>query len=431
MSKLKEQLNTFEATEVEETKAPSSLSMKLNVISGQRFVMVPQGSKIQSIISVAGHQVIRNLSEPSEFTLMHLDTYADYLRQVEPRTESRAVRALLTTGGSRTKKLHGRYLEVYGPYQVMLNVDGMSIYTRTYVTTDSDQIGQIYLGEDERRIGHDAMMEQDAVHIGYEADVTAHLLDTNGKKNGVTGLLDTGAVVSVMPIKTWERMGFTREDLIPTNLRLAAANRGAIYVAGRTPCMKLGSRVMPRRVGKTKVDSEISMKAFNSAKRKRVEEAMDLGQSDYHLSGTNRMLTDVAMVPPILMAGIRSTGYKSRILRDLIIQEGAAVACAKRRDALCFIRFMIEQISVPALNTCVKMLREGDERAKALLLLALLDMQQSKPMRVNFKEPEELEPMRKIDEIRRFSNKELRLTKESVSTVDRSRRSRTVTYPES
>ena len=77
--------------------------------------------------------------------------------------------------------------------------------------------------------------EIDAVHIGYEADVTAHLLDTNGTKIGVTGLLDTGAVVSVMPIKTWERMGFTREDLIPTNLRLAAANRGAIYVAGRTP----------------------------------------------------------------------------------------------------------------------------------------------------------------------------------------------------
>ena len=120
----------------------------------------------------------------------------------------------------------------------MLNVDGISIYTRTYVTTDDDQMGQIYLGEEElkvRRIGHDAMMEQDAVHIGYEADVTAHLLDTNGTKIGVTGLLDTGAVVSVMPIKTWERMGFTREDLIPTNLRLAAANRRAIYVAGRTP----------------------------------------------------------------------------------------------------------------------------------------------------------------------------------------------------
>ena len=224
--KLQEQLNTFEATEFEETKTPSSLDMKLKVISGKRFGMVPQGNKIQSIISVAGHQVIRNLSEPSEFTLMHLDTYADYLRQVEPRTESRAVRALLTTGGPRMKKLHGRYMEVYGPYQIMLNVDGISIYTRTYITTDDDQMGQIYLGEEElkvRRIGHDAMMEQDAAHIGYEADVTAHLLDTNGTKIGVTGLLDTGAVVSVMPIKTWERMGFTREDLIPTNLRLAAA----------------------------------------------------------------------------------------------------------------------------------------------------------------------------------------------------------------
>ena len=32
--------------------------------------------------------------------------------------------------------------------------------------------------------------------------------------------------------------------------------------------MKLGSKVMPRRIGKTKVDSEISMVAVNSAKPK-------------------------------------------------------------------------------------------------------------------------------------------------------------------
>ena len=120
----------------------------------------------------------------------------------------------------------------------MLNVDGISIYTKTYVTTDSDRIGQTYLGEEELkvcRIGRDAMMEQDPVHIGYEADVTAHLLDTNGKKIGVIGLLDTGSVLSVKPIKTWENMGFTREDLNPTNLRLAAANRGTIYVAETKP----------------------------------------------------------------------------------------------------------------------------------------------------------------------------------------------------
>ena len=78
--------------------------------------------------------------------MMHLDTNADYLGQVEPRTESRAVQALLATGGPRSKKLYGRYVEVYGRYQVILNVDGISMYTRTYVTIDSDQMGQIYLG---------------------------------------------------------------------------------------------------------------------------------------------------------------------------------------------------------------------------------------------------------------------------------------------
>ena len=36
------------------------------------------------------------------------------------------------------------------------------------------------------------------------------------------------------------------------------------------------------------------------------------------------------------------------------------------------------------------------------------------------KEPEELEPMRKIDEIRRFSNKEMRLTKESMWALPKS-----------
>ena len=75
---------------------------------------------------------------------------------------------------------------------------------------------------------------------------------------------------------------------------------------------------------------------------------------------------------------------------------------------------------MPALNTCVRMLKEGDEKAKALLLLDLLDIYQSKPVRINLKEPLELEPKKKIDEIRRFSNKELRLTKESMGALPKS-----------
>ena len=54
------------------------------------------------------------------------------------------------------------------------------------------------------------------------------------------------------------------------------------------------------------------------------------------------------------------------------------------------------------------------------------------------KEPVELEPMKKIDEIRSFSNKEMKHTKESrehcrtpVNTVNRSGRGHKVTYPDS
>ena len=55
-----------------------------------------------------------------------------------------------------------------------------------------------------------------------------------------------------------------------------------------------------------------SRKAVKSAKRKRVEEAMDMGQGDDRLPGTDRRLTDVAMVPSILMAGLKSASYKTK-----------------------------------------------------------------------------------------------------------------------
>ena len=53
--------------------------------------------------------------------------------------------------------------------------------------------------------------------------------------------------------------------------------------------MKVGSKRTLRKAGKTKMDSRISIKAVNSAKRKRVEEGMDMGQGDDRLPGTVRM----------------------------------------------------------------------------------------------------------------------------------------------
>ena len=88
------------------------------------------------------------------------------------------------------------------------------------------------------------MLEEDAMQIGTEADVLAHVLDISGKKTQLRGLLDTGAVLSVIPIETWVRMGFNKDDLIDSRIRLSAANKRALRVLGRTPiiALNLGER---------------------------------------------------------------------------------------------------------------------------------------------------------------------------------------------
>ena len=70
------------------------------------------------------------------------------------------------------------------------------------ITCDEDLVGHIYLVKEElkvRSIGHCAMLEEVAMHIGTEADVSAHLLDISGKKSQLRGLFDMGAVLSVIP----------------------------------------------------------------------------------------------------------------------------------------------------------------------------------------------------------------------------------------
>ena len=50
--------------------------------------------------------------------------------------------------------------------------------------------------------------------------------------------------MSVIPIETWERMGFNRDGLIDLSIRLSAANKGSLRVLGRTPiiALSLGER---------------------------------------------------------------------------------------------------------------------------------------------------------------------------------------------
>ena len=42
-----------------------------------------------------------------------------------------------------------------------------------------------------------------------------------------------------MAIETWERMGFDKDDLIDSRIRLSAANKRALRVLGRTPIKAL------------------------------------------------------------------------------------------------------------------------------------------------------------------------------------------------
>ena len=219
----------------------------LKMVTGEPFGITKIGARIMSIITVGGHEVTRNLNEPSDQTIMHIDVYADYLSAINPQTTSRALRALLTRGGSKSIRVENRYTEAYGPHEVMLSIDGINIYTKTMITCDEDLAGQIYVGKEElkvRSIAHCAMLEEDAMEIGTEADVTAHVLDISGKKTQLCELLDTGAVLSVIPIETWERMGFDKDDLIDSRIRLSAANKGVLQVLGRTPkiALNLGER---------------------------------------------------------------------------------------------------------------------------------------------------------------------------------------------
>ena len=214
----------------------------LKMVTGKPFDITKIGANIMSKITVGGHEVTRNLNEPSDQTIMHIDLYADYLSAISPQTTSRALRALLTRGGSKSVRVENIYTEAYRPHEVMLNKDGINIYTKTMITCDEDLVGQIYVGKEElkvRLIGHCAMLEEDAMHIGTEADVSAGVLDISGKKTQLRGLLDKGAVLSVIPIETWERMEFDKDDLLDSRIRLSAANKGALRILGRTPIIAL------------------------------------------------------------------------------------------------------------------------------------------------------------------------------------------------
>ena len=104
-------------------------------------------------------------------------------------------------------------------------------------------------------------------------------------------------------------------------------------------------------------------------------------------------------------------------LRALISKDDSAIAWAKRKDALCFVRFVVDRIPTPVLGECIKIIRQKGADCERKFLRALLELYQDMPLVVPSRESNDMESYRKLEEVRRYSNKELKVSWELIETV--------------
>ena len=87
-------------------------------------------------------------------------------------------------------------------------------------------------------------------------------------------------------------------------------------------------------------------------------------------------------------------------------------AWAKRKDALCFVRFVKDRIPTPVLEECMKTIQQGGVDCERIFLR---DM----PLLIPNKELNDIQSYRRLEEVRRYSNKELKVSRESIEAGDR------------
>ena len=104
-------------------------------------------------------------------------------------------------------------------------------------------------------------------------------------------------------------------------------------------------------------------------------------------------------------------------LRTLFSRDDSAIAWAKRKDALCFVRFVVDRIPTPVLGECLKTIRQGEVDGERNFLRALLELYQDMPLAISNKESEDMESYRRLEEVRRYSNKELKVSRELIDAV--------------
>ena len=101
-------------------------------------------------------------------------------------------------------------------------------------------------------------------------------------------------------------------------------------------------------------------------------------------------------------------------LRMLISRDDSATAWAKRKDARCFVRFLVDRIPTPVLGECIKTIRQGEVDCERNFLRALLELYQDMQLAISNKESNDMESYRRLEKVRRYSNKELKVSRELI-----------------
>ena len=95
-------------------------------------------------------------------------------------------------------------------------------------------------------------------------------------------------------------------------------------------------------------------------------------------------------------------------MRVFISRDDSAIAWAKRKAALCFVRFVVDRIPTLVLEECVKTIRQGGVDHERKLLMALLELYQDMPLLIRSKEVNDIGSYRRLEEVRRYANKEMK-----------------------
>ena len=106
-----------------------------------------------------------------------------------------------------------------------------------------------------------------------------------------------------------------------------------------------------------------------------------------------------------------------KALRVLISRDDLAISWAKRRDTLCFVRFVVDRIPTTALGECIKIIRQGGVECEQNFLRALLELYQDMLLPIPSKESNDMESYRRLEKVIRYSNKELKISRESIEAV--------------